>query len=110
MKPIGDFEIDLVDSLDSIVEGLNSLGGLEVGLEEGGGLAGLSHGSGSREKTHWVREALTSIAGYSERVRSSMIAMLAKAGADPGGKGRGRCADREGRFEGRGWGELVGTA
>lgn len=84
MKPIGDFEIDLVDSLDSIVEGLNSLGGLEVGLEEGGGLAGLSHGSGSREKTHWVREALTSIAGYSERVRSSMIAMLAKAGADPG--------------------------
>jgi hypothetical protein len=39
LKPIGDFEIDLVYSLDSVVEGLNSLGRLEVGLRESGGFS-----------------------------------------------------------------------
>jgi hypothetical protein len=34
LKPIGNFEIDSVDALDPIVESLNSLGGLQIGLHD----------------------------------------------------------------------------
>ena len=66
LKPVGNLEIDLVHSLDTVVERLDCLARLEVGLSHE------SAPSHSRNVVTRRNMLLTSIAGYSTRIESSM--------------------------------------
>ena len=85
LKPVGDLNMDLIYPLDSVLKSLNGLAWLEIGLERReekswsaklptSVLAELkvplkAHGLGGTEG-----EMLTSMPGYSDRDRSSIVA------------------------------------
>ena len=72
LQPVCDLDVELVESLDPVVEGIDGLHGLEMGLFCRPSACHHQTAPASRELLSEGK--LTSMAGYSVRARSSMVA------------------------------------